>query len=227
MSANNFQCCPRAFGPRATLENIGCSSPLDKVSLLHPISFVVPPIHIQTASFHKSPQDCPNQVTGDIYAADISRELESADHSDQCRLLTLSCLIPLALFSLLCCLQSIAKACQICWNIFLEFPLVSFISWPSCSLLAVATITCQCICHSCWSIPKLLLQLTVGCIYCSSCTPYSYLLLVAFQFSKTVSFLIVIFSMVPVLHPALLLCCWSVPNQMPFLPTHATHPIAL
>ena len=34
-SANNFQCCPRAFGPRATLEIIGFGSPLDKASLLH------------------------------------------------------------------------------------------------------------------------------------------------------------------------------------------------
>ena len=33
-SANNFQCCPRAFGPRATLEIIGFGSPLDKASLL-------------------------------------------------------------------------------------------------------------------------------------------------------------------------------------------------
>ena len=32
-SANNFQCCPRAFGPRATLEIIGFGSPLDKASL--------------------------------------------------------------------------------------------------------------------------------------------------------------------------------------------------
>ena len=32
-SANNFQCCPRAFGPRATLEIIGFSSPLDKASI--------------------------------------------------------------------------------------------------------------------------------------------------------------------------------------------------
>ena len=28
--ANIFQCCPRAEGPRATLENIGWGSPLDK-----------------------------------------------------------------------------------------------------------------------------------------------------------------------------------------------------
>ena len=33
-SANNFQCCPRAFGPRATLEIIGFGSPFDKASLL-------------------------------------------------------------------------------------------------------------------------------------------------------------------------------------------------